>query len=73
MEGHCGGVAYQDMAQVRLCSFCATCFMLTVEGRCGGGIAFQDTAQVRPCSLFLDFLSRKILESNPPTPASISM
>ncbi len=40
------------------------------EGRCGGGIAYQDTAQVRPCSLFLDFLSRKVLVGNPPTPAS---
>ena len=32
----------------------AHCFMLTVEGRCGGGIAYQDTVRVLPCNLFLD-------------------
>ena len=40
------------------------------EWRRRGGIDYQDTVQVYPCNLFLDFLSRKVLVVNTPTPAS---
>ena len=40
------------------------------ERRWGGGFTYQDTPQVRPCRLFLDFLSRKVLVSESPSPAS---
>ena len=47
--------------------------MLTKEGRCDGGIAFQDSLKHVLWRSILGFLPRTVLESNPPTPASISM
>ena len=45
-------------------------FHLNLWGRWGGVFTYQDTPQVRPCRLFLDVLSRKVLVSEYPTPAS---